>query len=164
MLPSQLLLHLPAQQQGGRLQATLVLGLQPNHTKGLGREAPCSGTWQSGLGGGREEMAFYRTGGDGSGYLHSFFLIPVWLLLGWYIPAAQPGLPNLTSPALSKWVIIQHLLPTKGQRGVKDLGCDQRCPTWIISPSIQNQHLCPPHPLPFFFFLKLSDHLSTDHF
>lgn len=74
--PSQLLLHLPAQQQGGRLQATLVLGLQPNHTKGLGREAPCSGTWQSGLGGGREEVVVYGTGVDDSGYPGSFLLIP----------------------------------------------------------------------------------------
>lgn len=55
-LPSQLLLHLPAQQQGGRLrlQATLVLGLWPNHTRGLSREAPCLATWQSGQEGGEE--------------------------------------------------------------------------------------------------------------
>lgn len=55
-LPSQARLHLPAQQQGGRLrlQATLVLGLWPNHTGGLGREAPCPATWQSGQEGGKE--------------------------------------------------------------------------------------------------------------
>lgn len=92
MLPSQLLLHLPAQQQGGRLQATLVLGLQPNHTKGLGREAPCSGTWQSGLQGGREEMALYGTGGDGSSHPQDTLQIPGSFSVEWHIPAAQPGM------------------------------------------------------------------------
>lgn len=122
MLPSQPLLHLPAQQQGGRLrlQATLVLGLWPNHTRGLGREAPCPATWQSG-----QEGA--RRGGHSMGFRLPSFLEPIpppaWFSgrLGGMrsapttsrpIPTLpSPGQASPASPPLSKWVTLQLLAP-----------------------------------------------------
>ena len=133
MLASQLLLHLPAQQQGGRLQlqVTLVLGLWPNHTRGLGREAPCLAAWQSGQRKGGRSMGFR---GSSSASPRSPFLLPAWFSgrLGGMVShphSASPGQPSPTSPPLSKWVILQLLAPpprgscsVKGQKGVKDLG------------------------------------------
>lgn len=99
---------------------------------------------------GKEEVALYRTRGDSLRYPQSLFLIPASFWVEWQSPP-QRGLPNLISPALSKWVIVQLLarfpdssFSMKGQRGVKDAGYDQGCPTCTISLSTQNQRFCPP--------------------
>lgn len=82
-LPLRLLLHLPAQWQGGslQLQATLVLGLLLNHTRGLDGEAPCPATWLSGKEAGKEGVD--TAWGLGEVAQTPFELIPAPSLVFW---------------------------------------------------------------------------------